>query len=552
MAFWSTHRGVVFAVALAYIGHVHALTSAKGCTCTSDCGPSFDDSRPWCYTANSCGSYAYSRASYYDYCTPPSPPPPPQSSSDGNQYHRCYQASDCSSQCSSWAQCTFNPNGPSCAASPFSYSCDFRTTSCAGDMTGYYGYCPPNTGFSLSSTCTTPTSPYGCVAALTIQASPPSSPPPPPRSPPPPFISTPPTAQSICPSPVAGVRCLTSYVPNPSCTIQSAPCWSAFAPTSSAGLPVIAAPSDRFGICVKATFTCTADNSDAIGGTGYCSARNIGAVVTVYDGFTGATQSQSVGMCEMFFAYVRPNATATGISFCSTNNCNAPPTQTSTPSPATSPSPPPVITPSFCPAASTATACYNGVTGPAGAVAFYQSTWSGDLPSPPASAPVPANTLCISYSTPCTQYGVSIILSDGTVYNETMTIAQCPLGQSVTFYGLTDFDICASSLPTMLQYPNIYVSPVVCGTTLCNSPPRTSAPSSPPPPPSAAPPSNFSTPATSQPPSSRSSSSTGNNVVLIAATVGGGVGLIMLVLLFVGAYCCFCSSKKIHHVTDGK
>lgn len=144
MAFMSASQKLVFAVALlAYIDHVRSLTSANGCTCTSDCAPSFDDSRPWCYTANSCGSYAYSRASYYDYCTPPSPPPPSQV--DGNRYHRCYLTSDCGGQCNSWAQCTYNPYGASCTASPFAYACDLQTTTCSSDKTGYFGYCPPGT-----------------------------------------------------------------------------------------------------------------------------------------------------------------------------------------------------------------------------------------------------------------------------------------------------------------------------------------------------------------------------------------------------------------------
>lgn len=165
MAFMSASQKLVFAVALlAYIDHVRSLTSANGCTCTSDCAPSFDDSRPWCYTANSCGSYAYSRASYYDYCTPPSPPPPSQV--DGNRYHRCYLTSDCGGQCNSWAQCTYNPYGASCTASPFAYACDLQTTTCSSDKTGYFGYCPPGTVFDTSRICTDPTKPYGCVPAL--------------------------------------------------------------------------------------------------------------------------------------------------------------------------------------------------------------------------------------------------------------------------------------------------------------------------------------------------------------------------------------------------
>lgn len=46
----------------------------KGCKCTSSCGATVDFGAAncdWCYTADKCGSYAYSRFAYYDYCVYP-------------------------------------------------------------------------------------------------------------------------------------------------------------------------------------------------------------------------------------------------------------------------------------------------------------------------------------------------------------------------------------------------------------------------------------------------------------------------------------------------
>lgn len=49
-------------------------TTVHGCTCTSSCGatPDFGSANcDWCYTANKCGHYAYTRLAYYDYCVYP-------------------------------------------------------------------------------------------------------------------------------------------------------------------------------------------------------------------------------------------------------------------------------------------------------------------------------------------------------------------------------------------------------------------------------------------------------------------------------------------------
>jgi len=51
-----------------------AHVTREGCTCTSDCGASVDFGLAkwdWCYTANKCGMYSYTRFKYYDYCVYP-------------------------------------------------------------------------------------------------------------------------------------------------------------------------------------------------------------------------------------------------------------------------------------------------------------------------------------------------------------------------------------------------------------------------------------------------------------------------------------------------
>lgn len=110
---------------------------------------------------------------------------------------------------------------------------------------------------------------------------------------------------------------------------------------------------------------------------------------------------------------------------CSTNDCNVR-VASSTCQPAPAPRPP-----FQCPTPGTAPMqCYYvGLAGPSRGrrrIAVLQGQ-GVSLPSPPVAVPAPAGTICGQYSVPCS--------AGSSAFNgATMTAAQCPAGQTVTYY----------------------------------------------------------------------------------------------------------------------
>ena len=121
---------------------------ADACTCTSTCATSLDSpNSAWCYTANSCGTWSYSRNAYYDWCTPaPAPAPPAQQSG-------CYSASNCGNNCGSGTSCQ-----------------DKSLTTCLTAGYGYKYYCV------ASSPAPTPASPNNAAPPSSSGLCPSSSP----------------------------------------------------------------------------------------------------------------------------------------------------------------------------------------------------------------------------------------------------------------------------------------------------------------------------------------------------------------------------------------
>lgn len=215
----------------------------------------------------------------------------------------------------------------------------------------------------------------------------------------------------------------------------------------------------------------------------------VGQAVTFYSSISVAACGEAAATTSYYVDF----------SACSSSLCNAPSASALATGPASYPPPPAQSQAPVCPASSSVSACYVGVSGPPAAVASFKATDAdGSLPSPPVPLTLPAAyvsapSICASYSRRCsdlTENRYSLSFLNGT--KGPLTGLMCPTGQLVTVYTYESVAACPASMAALASAKRIaYLNLAVCATNNCNAPPdppppapASALPPPPPPPPS--------------------------------------------------------------------
>lgn len=124
-----------------------------------------------------------------------------------------------------------------------------------------------------------------------------------------------------------------------------------------------------------------------------------------------------------------------------------------------------------CPTTSNAQSCFLGMTGPPGAVAFFQATQrgAGITVSPPVSTAVTRGSdVCVAYVQPCPA-GISLNGETENGTSVTLTNAQCPAGSAIHFYSATSLGQNCNSLVTSFSAPtSAFTNLTLCTSNGCN------------------------------------------------------------------------------------